>query len=342
MSSFMFSDAFRPVFVPDHVIQDEPKNHVIKRVNQYALLEKIGYGGSSKVFLAIDTEQGTPYAAKAVFIDGRSNDGRSLQREIRIHRQLHHDNIVKLHEVLHLKKKSTAYLILEYASFGSLGGFVSRGLDMKTIATIFKQICAGLRYLHSKGISHRDVKPANILLFGDGVAKLNDFGLGHNVTSQESFAGSPAYQAPEFFSDDCDVFIDPMKEDVWGLGVSMFEVAFGYLPFKGSNVYEIVRTIMNEPLQIPDTAPDDLRDLLQRMLCVNPDKRATIDEVFEHPFFDQAAERFELGEAPLVLPKVSTSKSMRDLTAQVCDENYSFTTARSNSWSGLRAQLEMM
>ena len=180
MSSFMFSDAFRPVFVPDHVIQDEPKNHVIKRVNQYALLEKIGYGGSSKVFLAIDTEKGIPYAAKAVFIDGRSNDGRSLQREIRIHRQLHHDNIVKLHEVLHLKKKSTAYLILEYASFGSLGRFVSRGLDMKTIATIFKQICAGLRYLHSKGISHRDVKPANFVFgrkSGSGVLHLIDFGL---------------------------------------------------------------------------------------------------------------------------------------------------------------------
>ena len=333
----MFSGSFRPVFVPDHVIKDDPKSNVIKRVNQYALVEKIGYGGFSKVFLAIDTEKGTPYAAKAIVVDGRSNDGRGLQREIRIHRQLNHTNIVKLHEVLHLKKKLTAYLILEYASFGSLERFVSRGLDMPTIATIFKQVCAGLRYLHSKGITHRDVKPGNILLFGDGIAKLNDFGIGHNLTSQENFAGSPAYQAPEFFSDDCDVFIDPMKEDVWGLGVSLFEVAFGYLPFSGGTVYEIAHTILSEPLRIPDSAPPDLRDLLQKMLRANPEERISLDEVMEHEFFDQAQERFELGEAPVV-PKLSTSKSMLDLAAQVCDENYNFSSARSNSWSGLRGQ----
>jgi serine/threonine-protein kinase 11 len=259
----------------------------------------------------------------------------TLEREIRLLRRVTHPNIVQLHEVLHCTQEQTAYLIFEWASLGSLTG---AALDMTSMASVFRQICEGLSYLHSQGIVHHDIKPSNILLFEDGIAKLCDLGIGHSFASTDFVVGTPAYQAPEFFDDDSDVILDPIKEDVWSLGISLYEVAFGYLPFLGANMYEVNWNIKNSPLVIPEGCSPVLSDLIRRMLDLDPALRLSLAQVIDHPFFADSRPRFSLPVAPPDRPRVGASRSLVPVVAQICDENHTFcATARSRSWSGLYA-----
>jgi serine/threonine-protein kinase 11 len=239
---------------------------------------------------------------------------------------------VKLHEVLHSKKRQMAYLILDWASFGSLQTIIGQKLTVDVIASIFKQIVNGLQYLHSQGIVHQDIKPSNILLFKDGIAKLSDFGIGHSFDSADAVVGTPAYQAPEFFDDDPDAILDPVKEDIWSLGVSLYQATFGQLPYFGESMFELAWTAKNSTLKIPDNAPEPLRELISKMLEIDPSKRFDLSEVRDHPFISQASDKFTLDVTPKVIPK-RTSKSMTAIPAVVCEEGYTFSsTKRSFSW----------
>jgi serine/threonine-protein kinase 11 len=308
----------RPLAILDHKLLKE-KQHDIKKINQYALLETIGQTAQTKVYLALDVDTNVAYAAKAVSVGGSA-----LEREVRLLRGLHHPNIVELHEVLHAKRQGIFYLILEWASSGSLAQALTAGLPECTVASIFKQIGRGLAFLHDNRIVHHDVKPSNILLFSDGVAKLSDFGVGHSIESADTVIGTPAYQAPEFFDEDADIELDPVKEDVWSMGVSLYEAAFGELPFKGGNVYEIAWNILHTELVIPLSASEELRDLLTKMLEPNPGKRVTLLEVQRHPFFERAEASFTLPGETHAPPKLTPARSMTYTVAKVCDESYSF------------------
>jgi serine/threonine-protein kinase 11 len=293
--------------IPDHALRVDAPLKDIRQVNQYALLDKIGEGSTSKVFLAINRNTGDPLVAKAVRLDLKE-DASSLERD-------------------------TVYLILEWASLGSLHGVT---LDSGSLASVFGQVCSGLSYLHSKYIVHRDIKPSNILLFDGGIAKLSDFGVGHSFGSAHFVTGSPAYQAPEFFDDDADRELDPVKEDVWSLGVSMYEAAFGRLPFEGENMFEIANRIHSHPVVIPEGTPEELRDLLGRMLDPNPETRADLEAVASHPFFRRADGGLVWPVKPRMPPKLEASASVVRIQAARCDDNYSFcSTVRSRSWPGL-------
>jgi serine/threonine-protein kinase 11 len=166
-----------------------------------------------------------------------------------------------------------AYVILEWASFGSLQTVMSQKMDFDVLASIFKQVVNGLQYLHSQGIVHQDIKPSNILLCRDGIAKLSDFGIGHSFHSADAMVGTPAYQAPEFFDDDPDAILDPVKEDIWSLGVSLYQATFGQLPYFGESMFQISWKAKNSKLEIPGNAPEPLRELIAKMLEVDPSKR---------------------------------------------------------------------
>jgi serine/threonine-protein kinase 11 len=323
-------------FIPDLVGNEGNEPKPIKKVRQYALLETVGYGATSRVFLACNTLSDNPFAAKAISLNGCATEGLALEREIRLLRRLAHPNIIKLHEVLHSKKRRMAYLILEWASFGSLRTLIGPNLHLDAIASIFKQVINGLEYLHTQGIVHQDIKPSNILLFTDGVAKLSDFGIGHSFDSADAVVGTPAYQAPEFFDDDPDAVLDPVKEDIWSLGISLYEATFHQLPYSGETIFEISWNIKNRPLPIPVTAPEPLRELIGKMLEVEPSKRFDLRQVREHPFIRDASDKFALDLTPKFIPKMTASKSMIDIPAVVCEEGYTFSsTKRSFSWPGI-------
>jgi serine/threonine-protein kinase 11 len=327
-----------PRFITDHILEDEPHAKRTKQINQYVLLDVIGYGSTSKVFVALDTLAEQRLAVKAIPVNGSHHDGLSLEREVRLLRQLDHPNIVKFRSVLHSKKRHMAYIILEWASFGSLHSHLASSPSLAAIASIFKQIANGLDYLHGHGIIHHDIKPSNILLFDDGSAKLSDFGVGHSFDSASTIIGTPAYQAPEAFDDEEEIALDPVKEDVWSLGISLYEAAFGELPYEGEDMYQVSWAVRNTPLEIPRSAPGDLRHLLLKMLELDPGKRFDLDEVRSHPFISQASETFTWDISPRTLPRLSSSRSVIRISAEVCDDGYLFSCPRrSFSWPNIES-----
>jgi serine/threonine-protein kinase 11 len=318
--------AIQPLFITDHQSRPATQN------NQYLLVAKLGSGSCAKVHHAIDTSTNTRYAAKAVRLShGRIGAANALEREIRILRLLDHPNIVKLHEVLHRSDPNIVYLIMDYATAGTIRG---RVLGEPDAAKIFVQVLHGLMYLHGHGFVHQDVKPSNILLFENGQVKLGDFGIGHSFQSADAVVGSPAYQAPEFFDEDCDR-IDPVKEDLWSVGVALYEAVFGYLPFKGDTMFEIAASIREKPVEIPESASGELRDLLTNLLCVDPVARFDMEQALGHPFFDGAENKAIAisGKSP----QLKQSKSCVMISASVCDDGYSFAPKperAASSWPG--------
>jgi serine/threonine-protein kinase 11 len=223
---------------------------------------------------------------------------------------------------------------MDYASAGTLRG---RLLQESEAAFVFKQVLDGLLYLHEQGFVHQDIKPSNILLFDDGLVKLGDFGVGHSFQSADAVVGSPAYQAPEFFDEDCEI-LDPAKEDLWSVGVTLYEAVFGFLPFKGDTMYEIAAAIRSSPVAIPETASPELRDLLEHVLAVDPVARFDLHEMMGHTFFANANKK-RLEVAPKN-PQMKQSQSQVLITAEVCDDGYSFAIQpkrSSSSWPGANA-----
>lgn len=304
----------------------------VRKVNNYTLSEKIGAGASGKVYLGTDDSTDKQFAVKLVRFGDRAKGlggiGQ-LEREVRLLRSLDHPNIMKLREVLHVPSLQEMYVVLEYAEKGSLDGFIQRGqkLTEKDVFSILKQVALATKYIHGRGFVHQDIKPSNILLDGKGMALLADFGIGHSFQSAQMIVGTPAYQAPEAIlggSDDSDEEVDhaPEQEDVWALGVTLYQTLFMKLPFEGNNLYEIVNTIKSAPLYIPEGTDAAIVSLLKGTLEIDPAKRFTIDDVLEHELVSSAP------DTAVDLPSSPAPKRIRgsvvELSADVCTNGNMF------------------
>jgi serine/threonine-protein kinase 11 len=304
----------------------------LKKVSHYTLRAKIGYGSSCTVYLGTDDRSAQLFAIKRIRLRelARTSAGvAQLEREIRLMHLFQHPNIIRILEVLHVQSTDEAYLVLEYAANGSLGGFIERNqsLPHPAIFSVMRQMLEAIKYLHNAGYVHQDIKPCNILIDSDGIAKLADFGIGHSFDSAAMVVGSPAYQAPEALDDsygaDDDSGVDcPQKEDIWAMGVTFFQLLFQRLPFVGDNLYEIIRSINEQPLEIPEECDPEVAVLLRRMLDVNPLKRADVDELLAHPIFMNAPARAE--GLPGVPPPIFKVGEIIELEAKVCSDGFSF------------------
>ena len=270
----------------------DPALKPIKMVNQYLLVQKLGQGAFAKVYLAVNKDTGEKFAAKKFCLSElqRVENGVSqLEREVSLMRRYQHKSILKLHEVLHDTKNDNVYLIIDYADCGSLQDLINhqKPPSNEVIRSIFYQVLQALKYLHNSGMVHQDIKPSNILINSDGKVVLADFGVGHSFQSTEMVVGSPAYQAPEALTDGDNGIMscNPAKEDVWSLGITLYQTVFLELPYKGENVFEIIRTIKSSPLTIPPGASPEIEDLIRGMLRVDPGVRLSVDEILAKPFF---------------------------------------------------------
>ena len=321
----------------------------IKQINQYLLTCVLGEGSFAKVFLGLDTNTFQKYAMKRIHLKelARTSSGISqLEREIDTMRMLHHPNIVGLKEVIHVPDKSVAFLAIDYADCGNISSILEKGyrFSYKETRALFKQIAEGIGFLHGNGIVHQDIKPANILLKSDGTALISDFGIGHSFQSAAQVVGTPAYQAPEVIDEcsdiedeeedeekgkgneeeDDDDADDPGKEDVWSLGVSLYEMSFNELPFYGANVFEIVRSIATTTLEMPEGADPVLWDLITNMLKVNPRKRYTIEKVLAHDYVTGANVADSPHLKPMEEEAYDHSLPIQKIVGTVCEEGYSF------------------
>ncbi|XP_029611078.1 MAP/microtubule affinity-regulating kinase 3 isoform X1 [Salmo trutta] len=247
-------------------------------IGNYRLLKTIGKGNFAKVKLARHILTGREVAIK--IIDKTQLNPTSLQklfREVRIMKILNHPNIVKLFEVIETEK--TLYLVMEYASGGEVFDYlVAHGrMKEKEARAKFRQIVSAVQYCHQKNIVHRDLKAENLLLDADMNIKIADFGFSNEFTmgsKLDTFCGSPPYAAPELFQGKK---YDGPEVDVWSLGVILYTLVSGSLPFDGQNLKELRERVLRGKYRIPFYMSTDCENLLKRFLVLNPSKRGTLE-----------------------------------------------------------------
>ncbi|XP_060747092.1 serine/threonine-protein kinase MARK2 isoform X13 [Tachysurus vachellii] len=271
-------------------------------VGKYRLLKTIGKGNFAKVKLARHVLTGKEVAVK--IIDKTQLNSSSLQklfREVRIMKLLNHPNIVKLFEVIETEK--TLYLVMEYASGGEVFDYlVAHGrMKEKEARAKFRQIVSAVQYCHQKCIVHRDLKAENLLLDADMNIKIADFGFSNEFTlgnKLDTFCGSPPYAAPELFQGKK---YDGPEVDVWSLGVILYTLVSGSLPFDGQNLKELRERVLRGKYRIPFYMSTDCENLLKKFLILNPTKRGSLEQIMKDRWMNVGHEEEEL--MPYVEPQ---------------------------------------
>ncbi|XP_045138307.1 MAP/microtubule affinity-regulating kinase 3-like isoform X3 [Portunus trituberculatus] len=266
-----------------------------EEIGKYRLLKTIGKGNFAKVKLAKHVPTGKEVAIK--IIDKTQLNPGSLQklfREVRIMKILDHPNIVKLFQVIETEK--TLYLVMEYASGGEVFDYlVFHGrMKEKEARAKFRQIVSAVQYCHQKKIIHRDLKAENLLLDSEMVIKIADFGFSNEFTpgnKLDTFCGSPPYAAPELFQGKK---YDGPEVDVWSLGVILYTLVSGSLPFDGSNLKELRERVLRGKYRIPFYMSTDCENLLKKFLVLNPARRASLETIMKDRWMNIGYEDDEL------------------------------------------------
>lgn len=264
-------------------------------VGKYKLLKTIGKGNFAKVKLARHMPTGQEVAIK--IIDKTQLNPGSLQklfREVRIMKYLDHPNIVKLFEVIETEK--TLYLVMEYASGGEVFDYlVAHGrMKEKEARVKFRQIVSAVQYCHQKHVIHRDLKAENLLLDCNMCIKIADFGFSNEFTpgsKLDTFCGSPPYAAPELFQGKK---YDGPEVDVWSLGVILYTLVSGSLPFDGNNLKELRERVLRGKYRIPFYMSTDCENLLKKFLVLNPSKRMNLENIMRDKWMNLGHEEDEL------------------------------------------------
>nr|XP_034326919.1 MAP/microtubule affinity-regulating kinase 3 isoform X7 [Crassostrea gigas] len=268
---------------------DEP------HIGKYRLIKTIGKGNFAKVKLAKHVPTGREVAIK--IIDKTQLNPSSLNklfREVRIMKNLDHPNIVKLFEVIETEK--TLYLVMEYASGGEVFDYlVAHGrMKEKEARAKFRQIVSAVQYCHQKHIVHRDLKAENLLLDADMNIKIADFGFSNEFVpgnKLDTFCGSPPYAAPELFQGKK---YDGPEVDVWSLGVILYTLVSGSLPFDGQNLKELRERVLRGKYRIPFYMSTDCENLLKKFLVLNPTKRVCLENIMRDRWINMGYEERDL------------------------------------------------
>lgn len=281
-----------------------------KMVNDFIKEQKISQGSYGKVVLYRNKNGGTPYAIKKmcksrlckVRMAQSETAMTNVLREVSIMKMLDHPNVVNLVEVIDDQSCDYLYMVLEYVEgnigIRNLSEILQGQLDETTARRYFKDMVAGLTYLHSHNIVHGDIKPENLLLTKCGRVKIGDFSVSQAFEDDNDelwrCPGTPAFTPPECCLNSV---YHGKAADIWAAGVTLYYLVVGCYPFLADNVPETYNKIVSCPLSIPEELDSGLKDLLQGLLCKDPTLRTTLDMVGEHPWV--------VKEGAIVLPKCS-------------------------------------
>ncbi len=250
---------------------------------RYRLLGFIGKGGFSKVFLIEDTVLGRKCALKILYSQLFENDPDMLERfkrEAKLYAELEHPNIVPIYDMgIH---ENTAYLIMKYIKGRTLKEIIKERapLPPQEIVSIAEGLLSALAYMHRKGVVHRDIKPGNIIIEDEtGRVVLADFGLARKIESDSHLTqtgqllGTPYYVSPEQAQGQKATF----ASDVYSVGITLFEMATGKLPFTGESPLQILWKHVKEPLPSPSKInpdiPHQLEAVIKKATEKNPSRR---------------------------------------------------------------------
>ncbi|XP_054113781.2 maternal embryonic leucine zipper kinase isoform X3 [Callithrix jacchus] len=255
----------------------------------YELHETIGTGGFAKVKLACHILTGEMVAIKIMDKNTLGSDLPRIKTEIDALKNLRHQHICQLYHVLETANK--IFMVLEYCPGGELFDYIisQDHLSEEETRVVFRQIVSAVAYVHSQGYAHRDLKPENLLFDEYHKLKLIDFGLcakpkGNKDYHLQTCCGSLAYAAPELIQGKSYL---GSEADVWSMGILLYVLMCGFLPFDDDNIMALYKKIMRGKYDVPKWLSRSSILLLQQMLQVDPKKRISMKNLLNHPWIMQ-------------------------------------------------------
>jgi len=276
-------------------------------VGPYRIIEQLGHGGMATVYKAYHPALDRDVAIK-VLHPAFKNDPQffaRFQREARIVAKLEHPNIVPVYDFN--EHKGEPYLVMRYVQGHTLKAHMShKPMPLDEVLKLMHPVCNALEYAHEQGVLHRDIKPSNIMLTDEGNVFLTDFGLarmaemGESTLSQDMMVGTPQYISPEQAQGQKNL---DGRTDIYSLGVILFEMLTGSVPYSGDTPFAIIHDHIYKPLPLPHTINSKIDNRLEkvilRALAKNPDDRFSSMAVF-WAALDSAISP-QLAQAPTVL-----------------------------------------
>ncbi|KAM6949366.1 calcium/calmodulin-dependent protein kinase type II delta 1 chain isoform 6-T6 [Aplochiton taeniatus] len=304
--------------------------------DEYQLYEELGKGAFSVVRRCMKISTGQEFAAKIINTKKLSaRDHQKLEREARICRLLKHANIVRLHDSI--SEEGFHYLVFDLVTGGELfEDIVAREYYSEADAShCIQQILEAVLHCHQMGVVHRDLKPENLLLASKlkgAAVKLADFGLAIEVQGDQQawfgFAGTPGYLSPEVLRKD--PYGKPV--DMWACGVILYILLVGYPPFWDEDQHRLYQQIKAGAYDFPspewDTVTPEAKDLINKMLTINPVKRVTATDALKHPWICQrstVASMMHRQETVECLKKFNARRKLKGaiLTTMLATRNFS-------------------
>lgn len=263
------------------------------KINQYKITDVLGFGSYGVVRVGFDLNTDIKYAFKEFALSKLKRKHKSLdfvKREIAVMKKLIHPNIVKLYEILHCEE--TLFMVLELCDSGILlevqSGKKFKHFEEDTSRHYFRQLLLGVEYLHFNDVIHCDIKPENLLLNTKNQLKIADFGVSkifdknnRKSTENKILVGSPAFMAPEMFISESEL---DFAVDIWTMGIVLFCMLFGELPFKGNDLRELELNIENQDVKFPESCNNRFCVLIKKLLSKDPRLRPKISKIRDFEF----------------------------------------------------------
>ncbi|KAK8892435.1 hypothetical protein M9Y10_029663 [Tritrichomonas musculus] len=273
----------------DIILENKRMLHIPNKIGKYHYVRSIGSGSFSAVILV---QQNNPssdecqnFACKVVsrVLLVEENMLNRFEQETRILQSLQHPNIVHVEEIVYLE--DYICIIMEFCENGELFKYIvnNESINEQDCKKIFRQIVFAVQFVHQHSIAHRDLKPENILLDKDLNPKLADFGFCH-ITSDTLLTtpcGSPFYAPPEIIANEP---YDGKKADIWSLGVVLFTMVTGALPWTEVSQSKLFIQIKNADYDVPRNLSNHIQMLIKSMLVKDPSQRPTCEEILDSPF----------------------------------------------------------
>lgn len=309
-------------------------------ISRYQIKERIGRGGTSEVFSAVCLDNNEMLSIKKIDLETNEIEMDYLRQEISFWSSTQHTNIISYYGSF--IDGPNIYILMSYCAAGSLYDILRLNLpsglpNEAQIATILRGTLNALNYIHSNGQIHRDIKPGNILLEGDGGIKIGDFGVagrlieeGQRKEYRFTVAGTPCYMAPEVLLEEIGY---TEKADIWSLGITAIELATGEAPYSTLKPLEVMIKIINSP---PPNLPQNSSyspqfvDFVSKCLQSNPEDRWTAEQLLQHPFILKAKDSSYLKHTLISkLPSIGKAFNQVEIKLDLMREKCGYTNAQS-------------
>ena len=261
------------------------------QITDFEIIKELGVGSFGQVYLAKHKKTKAVYAIKSIdkTDDQNLEEKANFSREVEIMYKLHHPNIVKLYG--HFEDSKYCYFIMQYIPKRSVYEIIpkpGKKPNFQLIASVMKDLISAVYYLHNMKpiIIHRDIKPENVLLDENSRAYLTDFGWSNYIQSfkrRTTVCGTPLYLPPEMVNETS----HDEKADIWCIGVLLFELSTGRVPFDGRDLETVKANILRLNITWPREIDPEVKDLISQILRLNPKSRLSIEEILSHSFFSK-------------------------------------------------------